>query len=255
MVWKGFPEGNPAGLSSCSGGLRPLVELCVEPAGLCGRCTGVAVPLRVVPSPTGPRWRNLAGLFPSARVITVIWGAGKRLGNTACAVKRRGPGADSHPPLGRPCPCSDGWTRGALRDVRASWLCHSYQPEQPQEGSDAGVWGGAPVPGMFGLQAFLRSRWSGQLNGFLSCQLPSLLAGNCPIREPASGFQRISSINTPRDRSNAGAAATGTRIIVGGAAPGLGALVGARGARRAENSNTTSSMRLSWRPAWGPGLG
>ena len=28
-------EGNPAGLSSCSGGLRPLVELCVEPAGLC----------------------------------------------------------------------------------------------------------------------------------------------------------------------------------------------------------------------------
>ena len=41
-------EGNPAGLSSCSGGLRPLVELCVEPAGLCGRCTGVAVPLRVV---------------------------------------------------------------------------------------------------------------------------------------------------------------------------------------------------------------
>ena len=29
------------------------VELCVEPAGLCGRCTGVAVPLRVVPSATG----------------------------------------------------------------------------------------------------------------------------------------------------------------------------------------------------------
>ena len=28
--------------------LRPLVELCVEPAGLCGRCTGVAVPLRVM---------------------------------------------------------------------------------------------------------------------------------------------------------------------------------------------------------------
>ena len=25
----------------CSGGLRPLVELCVEPAGLCGRCTGM----------------------------------------------------------------------------------------------------------------------------------------------------------------------------------------------------------------------
>ena len=27
-------EGNPAGLSSCSRGLRPLVELCVETAGL-----------------------------------------------------------------------------------------------------------------------------------------------------------------------------------------------------------------------------
>ena len=34
-------EGKSACLSSCSGGLRPLVELCVEPAGLCGRCTGV----------------------------------------------------------------------------------------------------------------------------------------------------------------------------------------------------------------------
>ena len=46
----------------CSGGLRPLVELCVEPAGLCGRCTGVAVPLRVVPSPTG---------LPSTKTSTV----------------------------------------------------------------------------------------------------------------------------------------------------------------------------------------
>ena len=45
--------GFPRGVSSCSGGHRPLVELCVEPAGLCGRCTGVAVPLRVVPSATG----------------------------------------------------------------------------------------------------------------------------------------------------------------------------------------------------------
>ena len=32
-------------------GSQALVELCVEPAGLCGRCPGVAVPLRVVPSP------------------------------------------------------------------------------------------------------------------------------------------------------------------------------------------------------------
>ena len=33
---KGDKEGNPAGLSSCSGGLRPLVELCVDPAGFSG---------------------------------------------------------------------------------------------------------------------------------------------------------------------------------------------------------------------------
>ena len=46
-------EGNPACLSSCSGGHRPLVELCVEPAGLSGRCTGMSMPLRSVPSPTG----------------------------------------------------------------------------------------------------------------------------------------------------------------------------------------------------------
>ena len=46
-------EGNSACLSSCSGGLRPLFELCVEPTGVSGRCTGVSVPLRVVPSPTG----------------------------------------------------------------------------------------------------------------------------------------------------------------------------------------------------------
>ena len=46
-------EGNSACLSSCSGGLQPLVELCVAPAGVSGRCTGVTVSLRVVPSPTG----------------------------------------------------------------------------------------------------------------------------------------------------------------------------------------------------------
>ena len=46
-------EGNPACLSSCSEGHRPLVELCVEPAVVSGRCTGVSVPLRAVPSPTG----------------------------------------------------------------------------------------------------------------------------------------------------------------------------------------------------------
>ena len=39
------PSGVPR--ASCSGGLRPLVELCVEPAGLCGRCTGVRQPTRL----------------------------------------------------------------------------------------------------------------------------------------------------------------------------------------------------------------
>ena len=37
-------------LSSYSRSDRPLVELCVEPAGFSGRCTGMSVPLRVVPS-------------------------------------------------------------------------------------------------------------------------------------------------------------------------------------------------------------
>ena len=46
-------EGNPACLSSCSGGHRPLVELCVKPAGVSGRCTGMSLLLRSVPSPTG----------------------------------------------------------------------------------------------------------------------------------------------------------------------------------------------------------
>ena len=46
-------EGNSACLSSRSVGLRPLVELCVEPAGVSRRCTGVSLPLHLVPSPTG----------------------------------------------------------------------------------------------------------------------------------------------------------------------------------------------------------
>ena len=37
-------------LSNCSRSDRPLVELCVEPAGFSARCTSVSVPLRVVPS-------------------------------------------------------------------------------------------------------------------------------------------------------------------------------------------------------------
>ena len=38
-------EWNSTGLSSCSPDNRPLVELCVEPAVLSGRCMGVSVPL------------------------------------------------------------------------------------------------------------------------------------------------------------------------------------------------------------------
>ena len=55
-------EGNSACLSRCSGGLRHLVELCVETAGYPGRCTGVSVPLRVVPSPTGLPSKRCPGI-------------------------------------------------------------------------------------------------------------------------------------------------------------------------------------------------
>ena len=55
-------EWNSARLSSCLRGDRPLVELCVEPVGFSGRCTGVSVPLGVVPSSTG---------FPSKRCLAL----------------------------------------------------------------------------------------------------------------------------------------------------------------------------------------
>ena len=55
-------ERNSACLLRCSGGLRPLVRLCVEPVGVYGRCTGVAVPLRVVPSPTGLPSKSCPGI-------------------------------------------------------------------------------------------------------------------------------------------------------------------------------------------------
>ena len=61
-------EWNSACLSSCSGGLRPLVELCVEPAGFPGGCTGVSVPLHVVNSSTGLPSKRCVGIgfFPRA---------------------------------------------------------------------------------------------------------------------------------------------------------------------------------------------
>ena len=49
-------------LSSCSRSDRPLVELCVEPAGFSGRCTGVSVPLRVVPSSKGLPSKRCPGI-------------------------------------------------------------------------------------------------------------------------------------------------------------------------------------------------
>ena len=57
-----------------SGVFRPLVELCVEPAGLCGRCPGVSVPLRVVRSPTGLPSKRGPGLGSFSKVDRGIGG-------------------------------------------------------------------------------------------------------------------------------------------------------------------------------------
>ena len=61
-------EGNSACVSRCSGGLRPLFELCVKPAGVSEQCTGVSVPLRVVPSPTGLPSKRCPGIGLFSRV-------------------------------------------------------------------------------------------------------------------------------------------------------------------------------------------
>ena len=55
-------EGNSVCLSRSSGGLRPLVELCVEPAGVSVQCTVESVPLHVVPSPTGLPSKRCPGI-------------------------------------------------------------------------------------------------------------------------------------------------------------------------------------------------
>ena len=68
-------EWNSACLSSCSRSDRPLVELCVEPAVLSGRCMGVSVPLRFLPSYTGlpskryPAFRFLSRADQEIRVF------------------------------------------------------------------------------------------------------------------------------------------------------------------------------------------
>ena len=61
-AWSSVEEWISACLSSCSQSDRPLVELCVEPAGFSGRCTGVSVPLRVVPSSTGLPSKRCPGI-------------------------------------------------------------------------------------------------------------------------------------------------------------------------------------------------
>ena len=53
--------------------IRPLVELCVEPAGLCGRCTWVAGPLRVMPSPTGLPSKRGPGLGSFSITFIISW--------------------------------------------------------------------------------------------------------------------------------------------------------------------------------------
>ena len=53
---------NSACLSCCSRGDWPRVELYVEPAGFSRSCTGVSVPLRVVPSSTGLPSKRCPGI-------------------------------------------------------------------------------------------------------------------------------------------------------------------------------------------------
>ena len=76
LLFLGFPSGsvvknlpaNAGAAGSIPGSGRfPWRKKNVEPAGLCGRCTGVAVPLRVVPSPTGlPSKRGVTSIMPDS---------------------------------------------------------------------------------------------------------------------------------------------------------------------------------------------
>ena len=61
-AWSSVEEWISACLSSCSRSDRPLVELCLEPAGFSGRCTGVSVRLRVVPSSKGLPSKRCRGI-------------------------------------------------------------------------------------------------------------------------------------------------------------------------------------------------
>ena len=62
------------GEGGLSGSSAPTTPESMEPAGLCGRCMGVAVPLRVVPSPTGLPSKRGPGLGSFSRADRGIGG-------------------------------------------------------------------------------------------------------------------------------------------------------------------------------------
>ena len=95
-------EGNPAGLSSCSGGLRSIVELCVHPwqGPLSGHPTGLA---------PGPARKESPG------------------GDVAA------PAFPSQPPLAGSC--SQGGPRAPLQELLPSWHQALHHPRRECPGS------------------------------------------------------------------------------------------------------------------------
>ena len=94
--------------SPCDPGHRVLYPTLasVSPTGLCGRCTGVAVPLRVVPSPTGlPSKRGPGAIAQSpGREAALAW----------ASLAQRFPASSVLAREGASC--------GSVGDVRGSWL-------------------------------------------------------------------------------------------------------------------------------------
>ena len=120
------PQGSSPFRTATAGSLQScLVELCVEPAGLCGRCTGVAVPLRVVPSPTGlPSKRGPhAGQTPSSWkwFLKLAGGCGATaLGNDPDLTALRLCTFPQWTPANLPRGCISAEPREAARPVRTS---------------------------------------------------------------------------------------------------------------------------------------
>ena len=147
---------NSACLLRCSRGVRPLVQLYLEPGGLSGRCMGVSMPLRVATSSMGLHSKRCLGMGFLSRAdqdIGVLW-------NVA-------------PP-----------TRLRLEFLRATGLilrCHGkvVNPFQTRQGNrpscpdQEGRWGSEEV--VPGTSVFL-SRESGMSGKFLrshqGCQVP-----------------------------------------------------------------------------------